>query len=238
MLAKSLPGVPVLTGTKRIFSCYHAMNKFHADVIILDDGFQHLAVQRDIDIILFDSTAHAGNSRVFPGGPLREPTSALNRCHAFLLTGETASNLERNKKFSKLLQERFPGRPVFYSSIDSYSLQGGNGPAAKERISGSFLGFCGIANPSRFEKSLLHYGFPISAFQVLKDHAPYNQSIVSQLCKKAADCGAENLITTEKDFVKLHNFNFNLPLYVLKVHHRVEQSFDQFILDGLKNFSK
>ncbi len=104
MLAKSLPGIPVLTGKRRIIPCRYAIDNLQCDVLILDDGFQHIAVKRDIDIVLFDSTTLAGNSRVFPGGPLREPVSALKRCHAFLLTGESITNQERAQKFSNLLQ--------------------------------------------------------------------------------------------------------------------------------------
>lgn len=238
MLAQLLPGVAVLTGARRIFPCRHAIDYLHADVIILDDGFQHLNVNRDIDIVLFDSTVQAGNSRVFPGGPLREPVSALNRCHGFLLTGESPVNRERTQKFARLLQEKFPAKPVFLSSLETYELQGPDGPVAAESISGKFYGFCGIANPSRFEKSLGDYGLQLANFQALKDHVSYSQKIVSQLCKKAIDCGAKTLVTTEKDYVKLHKFKLDLPLYVLRVHHKVEQDFDHFLLEELKKTGK
>lgn len=247
MLAKSLPGVPVLTGTRRIFPCRHSIEHFKTDVIILDDGFQHLTVKRDMDIVLFDSIALAGNSRVFPGGPLREPVSALNRCQAFLLTGQDKSNQERTKKFSDLLQQRFPDRPVFISALDSYELlepnvkngeNGKNGRIAEIIAQKKIFGFCGIANPSRFEKSLASLGIQLAAFQALKDHSPYDQALISHLCKKAIECGAEGLVTTEKDFVKLKNFNLNFPLYVLQVQHKMDQSFDLFLLESLKSFRK
>ncbi len=238
MLAQTLPGVAVLTGAQRIFPCRHAIDYLHADVIILDDGFQHLNVERDIDIVLFDSTALAGNSRVFPGGPLREPVSALNRCHGFLLTGESPVNRARTQKFATLLQEKFPVKPVFISSLDTYELQGPDGPIAAESVSGKFYGFCGIANPERFEKSLAGYGLQLASFQALKDHVSYSQEMVSQLCKKAIDCGAETLVTTEKDYVKLRKLNLSLPLYVLRAHHKVEQAFDHFLLTELEKFGK
>jgi tetraacyldisaccharide 4'-kinase len=245
MLAKSLPKTPVLTGTRRLFPCLHAIEHFHTDVILLDDGFQHLNVKRDIDIVLFDSTALAGNSRVFPGGPLREPISALNRCQAFLLTGEDQHNRERTKKFSNLLQQRFSNKPVFISALKSCSmmepnklvdpLPSSNGMVPDEVASKYFFGFCGIANPLRFEKSLSEIGIHLASFQVLKDHTTYNQTLVSNLCKKAIECGAECLVTTEKDYVKLLNFNLKLPIYVLQVHHEIEHAFDLFILESLKN---
>jgi tetraacyldisaccharide 4'-kinase len=238
MLARSLPGVAVLTGARRIAPCRHAIDKLCADVVILDDGFQHLAIKRDIDIVLFDSSALAGNSRVFPGGCLREPISALNRCHAFLLTGQTAANKNRTDQFAALLQQRFPGRPVFISASDTGELQSPEGPVAGEDIHGNFFGFCGIANPERFKHSLVSHGIQLAGFQSFKDHTPYNQAMVEQLGKKAVNSGADYLITTEKDYVKLHNFNFTLPLYVLKVRHQVEQAFNLYLLDELKKISK
>ena len=238
MLAKSLPQIPVLTGTRRIFPCRHAIEHFQTDVIILDDAFQHLIVKRDIDIVLFDSTTLAGNSRVFPGGSLREPVSALKRCQAFLLTGQLESNKKRTKRFSNLLQQRFPNRPVFISALNSYKLLGPYGKYPENISPEIFSGFCGIANPLRFEKSLSTIGVQLADFQVLKDHTPYTQALVSNLCKNAVECGADSLVTTEKDFVKLQNFNLNLPLYVLQVQHEMEQSFDLFLLDNLKKLSK
>ena len=87
MLAEALPGVPVLTGKRRIAPCLCAIKDYNADVLILDDGFQHLAVKRNVDIVLFDGTGLVGNTRIFPGGPLREGLSALNRCNALMITG-------------------------------------------------------------------------------------------------------------------------------------------------------
>jgi tetraacyldisaccharide 4'-kinase len=238
MLAESLPGVPVLTGHRRIFPCRRAIAQFGADVIILDDGFQHLAVKRDIDVVLFDATELAGNSRVFPGGPLREPTSALRRCNAFLLTGTTPVNQERTRKFSELLQQRFPDRPVFTSALDSNRLLGPDGTVSDDILTGTFFGFCGIANPSRFEKYLADLGIQLADFFALKDHAPYSQTLITNLCKKAVDCGAERLVTTEKDFVKLRDFDLQLPLYVLQIKQKVELSFDLFILNSLKKIEQ
>ncbi|MGB3212003.1 MAG: tetraacyldisaccharide 4'-kinase [Desulforhopalus sp.] len=238
MLAISLPGVPVLTGTRRFFPCRHAIDNFNTNVLILDDGFQHLSVKRDIDIVLFDATALAGNSRVFPGGHLREPASALNRCHAFLLTGRNDNNRERTEKFSSLLQQRYPDRPVFTSTLAAHRLLGPDDIELAESPSEVYFGFCGIANPSRFENSLESLGIKLAGYQPLNDHTPYSQSLVSDLCKKAAHCGAGRLVTTEKDSVKLRKFSVELPLDVLHVEHRIEQAFDLFLLGALKNLLK
>lgn len=238
MLAESLPGVPVLTGVQRIIPCRHAISQFNSDVIILDDGFQHLSVSRDIDIVLFDGTALAGNSRVFPGGPLREPIASLKRCNAFLLTGKNSSNKERVKNFSELLELKFQGRPVFHSSLDSYELFEQSGKISENYSAERYFGFCGIANPGRFEKSLADKEIQICDFLALKDHISYNQALVSHLCKRAAECGAQRMVTTEKDFVKLRDYDFQLPLYVLHIQYKVEESLDLYILNSLKKFTQ
>ena len=168
MLAKALPGIPILTGTRRVFPCLYAIDKLKCDIIILDDGFQHLSVKRDIDIVLFDSTVLAGNSRVFPGGPLREPTSALKRCSAFILTGKNINNEERTGKFATLLQQRFPDRPVFWSSFESYELMEPDGTIRTGMSSQHFFGFCGIATPSRFKNSLTELGVKLNAFHAIE----------------------------------------------------------------------
>lgn len=235
MLANLLPGIPVLTGTKRIFPCQYSIDHFETDVIILDDGFQHLSVKRDIDVVLFDSTFLAGNSRVFPGGPLREPISALNRCQAFLLTSENESNRERTKKFSNLLQQRFPNRSVFISNHNPYKLIEPGGATPQDVLSRKYFAFCGIANPSRFKNSLLSMNLHLADFEIFRDHTCYSQTLVSNICKKAIECGADSLVTTEKDFVKIQNVSLNLPIYVLKVQHNIEQAFDLFLLESLKN---
>jgi len=238
MLAELLPGIPVLTGTRRIHPCQYAINNFNVDAIILDDGFQHLSIERDIDIVLFDATTLAGNSRVFPGGILREPVSALDRCHAFLLTGITADNKTQAQRFSDLLQERFPGKPVFFSSTDDSQLWHPASEKTSDKTAKTFFAFCGIANPSRFKNSLANYGIKPCGFLTLSDHAEYDQNILSNLCQKAKNSGADNLVTTEKDFVKIKNLEVELPLHVLKISPKIDRSFDDFIIDRLDSVRK
>jgi len=236
--AHSVPGVPVLTGKRRIFPSRYATQQFNCDVIILDDGFQHLSVKRDLDVILFDSTALAGNSRVFPGGPLREPISALNRCHAFLLTGQNLSKQARTRQFANLLKQKFPERPVFLSSVNTARLLEQNGKVSHNGGTKKLFGFCGIANPLRFERSLLNLGVQLVGFQTLKDHSAYSQPLVAHLCDRAAERGAQALVTTEKDFIKLRDLKLSLPLYVLKVQQSIDQDFDHFVLEMLEKMKK
>ncbi len=233
MLARTLKNIPVLTGTRRYLPCDYAINNFKTDVLLLDDGFQHLAVQRNLDIVLFDATALAGNSRVFPGGELREPVSALKRCHVFLITGVGADNKSRAVKFQNLLKEKYPQQPVFLAEHKSYQLWNSDGEKVSAKKDAEHYAFCGIANPLRFKNSLENYRLKVIGFEPLKDHVCYTQSLVTNLCKRAGKAGAKVLVTTEKDFVKLKNFQTELPLLVFSIRHRVDEQFDNFIINSI-----
>ena len=240
MLARSMPGIPVLTGKRRIRPSRWAVEKLHADILILDDGFQHLAVKRDIDLVLFDGSVLAGNSRIFPGGVLREPIFALHRCNAFLLTGITDQNRNKAESFGKILQSRFADTPVFYSSIGRYELKDPRDVTVAEISAPGnkvFFGFCGIANPARFEESLKSLGIQLTGFMALSDHVDYNQSLVDDICARARAARATHLVTTEKDYVKIERLKVSLPLEILEIRARQERVFDEFILESLRTRS-
>jgi len=232
MLAKNLPGIPVLTGKKRCHPCRYALDTLHCNIIVLDDGFQHLAVARDLDIVLFNATTLAGNSRIFPGGELREPVSALRRGSAFLLTGCDAGNHERALRFSQLLKEKYPGKPIFFSSTMCGSFIERN--AASLSVTVPILplyAFCGIAHPERFRSTLETAGINLTGFTTFADHRAYSQEDLDTLASKAIIANASGLVTTEKDMVKLERFSTNLPLFSLRTEMKPEQSF----LDYLRN---
>lgn len=239
MLADALPGVPVLTGTRRIFPCRQAVDEYHADILILDDGFQHLAVRRDIDIILFDGSHLAGNSRIFPGGVLREPVSALNRGDAFLITGITEHNRLKAERFAGILRSRFAAKPVFFASLDTCRIhcpdQALSGIRPSEQL---FFAFCGIANPLRFKESLDSMAILPTGFLALPDHVRYNQALMDDICRQASASGASQLITTQKDYVKIKDLDSPLRRNILEIRCRAESGFDLFITKSLENSKK
>ena len=234
MLAEAVPGVPVLTGTRRIHPCLRAVEEYNADVLILDDGFQHLPVRRDLDFVLFDATVLAGNQRVFPGGILREPLSALFRCDAFIITGLTVKNKGRAEQFGDFLKNRFPGKPVFFASLGKLTLQCSDLKAPVPSPEEPFFAFCGIANPGRFQESLKTMAIRQSGFLTLPDHVHYNQAMMTDICRQAVASGAMHLVTTHKDFVKIKNFDSPLPRYVVDICLQTKDDFDHFVLQSLQ----
>lgn len=233
-LAESLEGVPVLTGVVRKLPAARAV-QMGADVLLLDDGFQHLGVARDIDLVLFNADTLAGNSRVFPGGDLREPVKALFRCHAFLLTGVDDENRERAGRFADLLRQRFSGRPVFFSTYRPSGLvwrisDGKQESGGLDRLNGrKCYGFCGIARPEGFRDMLLSMGLELTGFRGLPDHHRYTRADIDRLRREARQLGSELLVTTEKDLVKLEGLNPGLDLAAVRMETRPEASFDEFI---------
>ena len=239
-LAKNYPEIPVLTGIVRILPCKHAVEKLGCNILILDDGFQHMSVQRDLDLVLFSAATLAGNSRVFPGGDLREPISALKRCHAFILTGVTDELKKRCLAFGELLRQRFPQKPVFYFSYHPTgvtSLQN----STTDKISAlpsPLVGFSGIAQPDLFHTTLQRQDIVLSDFLPLKDHQSYTPPLIKKITKNALNSEAQGLITTEKDLIKLQRDSFNLPCFALKMEVLPDQSFEQFWKEQLSFFTR
>ena len=234
MLGKMLPGVPVITGKKRFITCEFATDNLGCNVLILDDGFQHLRIQRDLDIVLFDEKTGFGVDKVFPGGDLREPKSALNRADIFLITD---SNNEKRgcSDVETFLKDAFPQIPIFHQTKKEYHffLKG------KERICRSNLPdkvgcFCGIANPDRFKNGLIKAGFSLKFFEIFKDHHHYSSSDIVRLCKIAHAHKIKTLITTDKDIVKLDTEQFSVPVISARLNINQPKQLDNMILQTLK----
>lgn len=238
-LGHSLPGINVLTGIVRILPCRHAIDEMGSNVLILDDGFQHLAVQRDLDLVLFSAATLAGDSRVFPGGDLREPISALKRCSAFLITGVTDELSHRATKFKELLQKRFPGKDVFFASyrpVAAQSLADGT-IHSLESLPSPLFAFCGIGQPLLFQQTLADQDIKLSGFLPLRDHQAFTPSLLKKISKRAESSGAQGLITTEKDLVKVKKENFSLPCFSLQMEVVPEEKFTLFINERIKHFN-
>lgn len=236
MLAETLPGIPVLTGIVRKLPAAEAV-RMGANILLLDDGFQHLAIRRDLDLVLFNTDKLAGNSRVFPGGDLREPIKALHRCHAFVLTGTDEQNQQRAMNFRAVLYEKFPGKPVFFSRNTPIGLvlqttDGDKIPVQPEELRDQqCLAFCGIAQPESFQQTLKQLHIQPTALRVLPDHFTYTQKTLGQLITAARKSKASCFLCTEKDLVKLRNLELPLPLYGVVIEAQPDKGLTHFIVN-------
>jgi tetraacyldisaccharide 4'-kinase len=238
LLAETLPGVPVLTGKKRFLTGRYAIENLEIDTIILDDGFQHLAVDRDLDLVLFSAHKLLGNGRVMPGGELREPLSSMNRADGFIITGVSEELNAEVEKFILFLKQEFPRQPVFTGryQTDKKILRVEQNKreflAIADLKNIPLLGFCGIAQPMSFKSTLLNEQLKLSGFTSYPDHYLYSRPEIISLVKKAKKMGANALITTAKDYVKLKEvFISEFPLYVLSVKLQMGQEFDSYLMN-------
>jgi tetraacyldisaccharide 4'-kinase len=195
-LAGAARGIPVLAGSNRAALGLRALALFGVEALLLDDGFQHHRLVRDVDIVCLDASLGLGNGHVLPRGPLREPRSALQRAHAFVWTrwNETGGG-------SPPGLDRLPaGRPQFRVPIDAKGLRnlatGERTPV--EDLRGRAVGLlAAVARPDRLERDVAALGAEIAARHLRADHAGYERSEIAQLDP------ARTWLTTEKDAVKL-----------------------------------
>ena len=240
LLAETLPGVPVLTGIVRRFPAQAAIDR-GADLLLLDDGFQHLQIRRDVNLVLFNTDRLAGNSRVFPGGDLREPVAALARATHFAMTGVREDNQDRAGRFGELLQTRIPGIPVAHVGYGVAGVVQLNPAALLEPIAdaplqqGKWFGFAGIAHPQSFRKTLETSGVELAGFQALDDHQHYTSAVLGKLTAQAVSANAIGLVTTEKDLVKLApgRGELPMPLYGLRMEVKASPTYLQSIISSI-----
>lgn len=238
LLAETLPGILILTGRKRKYPARKAL-ELGADILILDDGFQHLGLERTIDLVLFNADSLAGNSRVFPGGDLREPVKALNRCDAFVITNVCDRNRDRAGRFKELLLSHFPDHPVFLAAYtpETVLLCEKEGRFRQKELDClndiPLFAFAGIARPEAFIQTLDDLGWTVTDSVSFSDHYSYSGEGLADLMRRAEQTGAAACITTEKDMVKLQGFNSTLPLYVLRMRAEFGSDFKEFIVERI-----
>lgn len=202
MTIQTLPEVPLVIGASRAQTGKVAIERFTPDVLLLDDGYQHLALHRDLNILLIDAANPFGNRRVLPGGILRESLGNMNRADAFLLTrtdqakntDELASELER---FEKPIFRAFHN-PTFLTELSS-----GKKMDLDILNSKKGMAFSGIGSPSSFRKTLLALNYTLTGEETFPDHHVYSPEDFNRIRQRVKKCGANYLITTEKDAVRI-----------------------------------
>ena len=153
LLARSLPGVPVLTGPDRRRLGRHAIEKFGSRVLVLDDGFQHYKLARDLDLVLLDAQKPWGNGWLLPAGPLREPRRRAGRAHAFVLTRSDVPDVASTLKE---IRRDFPGRPGFrarHRPARLRALDDGTAASPDYLMNRKISAFCGLAVPQFFKEN-------------------------------------------------------------------------------------
>jgi tetraacyldisaccharide 4'-kinase len=181
------------------------------DVYVLDDGFQHLQLARDVDIVLVDSTRPLQRELVLPAGPLREQRSALNRAHIVIFTRAEQSKLPVNT---------MPKLPPFAVYLANSNLLGfrrfrasDQQKTLRQSLAGVYFAFCGIGNPEAFFVDLERWGVRVAGRRTFRDHHHYTPSEMDNLQRAAQRAGATGLVTTEKDAQNMdESMVLNMPV--------------------------
>ena len=227
MLANYLLGSSaVVCDADRVAGARWAIENLKSDVVILDDGFQHRRLARDLDIVAVDATNAWGNGWLLPAGRLREPVSCLSRADCLIVT--------RTKPDEALQQQirQTSDAPIIMSTAAIHGIASLDAPHSEvdkqNVIKLPMSAFCGIGNPNAFFQQLRDEGFDLSNSDAFRDHHKYSQSDIDRLTQKALASGAQALITTAKDAVKLGSLRFTLPCYVAEIEIEVSES-DQLL---------
>ena len=221
-LAGKLLGVAaVLADKDRASAGMWARENLGSDAFVLDDGFQHLKLKRNLDLVAVDATNPFGNGWLLPMGTLREPAENLKRAGAIILT---RANLAEDIDSLKAKVKKFaPGCPVFTSYTKTTKLTFLN-DLFSEKTEASLslppkekaLAFCALGNPQTFFGQLKAEGFDLVDTKKFPDHHPYVQKNILELEETARRKNAEILLTTAKDASKLKKLQFSIPCYVVE----------------------
>ncbi|MEK6776618.1 MAG: tetraacyldisaccharide 4'-kinase [bacterium] len=212
LMAGKLPGTPVLVGKDRFALGNEAILRFDPDCLILDDGFQHLSLSRECNILLLDGEFPFGNGLCLPSGSLREGASAIRRADLIAVTGEPSEAvLSRIRSLA-------PGVPLhivrFTASglrrLPSYEVEPLSMLQGKR-----VMAFAGIARPERFFRSIEGAGAELVHRRSFPDHYPYSSEEAASLFSDGLEHKVDCLITTEKDAVRFPEVPQELPLFAL-----------------------
>lgn len=244
LMASLLPDIPVVVGKNRYESGQTSVDEFKPHVILLDDAFQHLQLKRDLNLLLLDAQMPFGNSFVLPRGKLREPVSALSEADAVVLT-RSAKNVDKlPKEVEKTVKQ-----PLFRSMHKSMirGMVASQMPLpALNRLSGSMQSlrekkvfvFAGLANNRAFFNGIGHLGARIKGVMGFEDHHDYSRDDIRRIVKDADEAGADLLVTTDKDYVRIpKNLNLPMDLIVMGVELYFDEDserWEKFILKRIK----
>lgn len=205
LLALRLPGVPVLCGPRRAELAAAAVRDHGADALLLDDGFQHRALARDLDVVVLDAANPFGNGRLLPAGPNREPRAALRRAGLLWLSRVDQAEPGRLAALRTLARAATGRDPVESRHAPLGLVDGGLAPAGGvEALRGRrVLLLAGIARPEGFRRTLLALGAEVVAEAVFPDHHPFSPADLDRARASADAARCDLLVTTEKDAVRL-----------------------------------
>lgn len=221
-------GLSAAVSEDRVSGAQNLVNETRVNLIILDDGFQHRYIAREVNIAIFDTQLWLENCLqriLLPAGNLREPVSALKRADIIIAN----SKFSENADFPGAVKQRLPGIPVFkasYAATGFTDIKTGTRYSVEDFRGQKSLVLSGIANPQSFFEALQQNGINTENKMILKDHAKYSEEDIQQIRKLFYSTNVHSVITTQKDKVKLVRYAKELDdidIYTLNIELRIEQ---------------
>ncbi len=208
LLAKNCPDVQVVIDPDRLHGARTAIGRYACEVLVLDDGFQHRRLARDLNILAVDATCPFGYEKLLPAGLLREPLGALKRADAVVITRFDLAGAEQIAKIEKFIGQIAGPIPIaraVHRHTHAVTPSGQQVPLEQLRQKKLFV-YCGIGNPQAFVNCLTQDGMNIIGTTFFNDHHVYTLRDIRAIALQAARCGAEMAICTQKDWVKTAAF--------------------------------
>lgn len=235
LLARALPGVPIVADACRRRAAARAETlDAPVDLHLLDDGFSHVGLARDVDVVLLDATAPDAGGALLPAGLLREPLASLARADLIVVTktgqADPAAAFAIARRFA-------PGVPVFHARTEVLGVRDREGRSVDpaDLPAGTTISVAGIARPDSFRSTLGTLAVEPAAFLEFRDHEAYGPASLGRIERALEETGATAVVTTEKDAVKLDT-RLAAPVFRVAVEARVVES--SFVSDLLSLLSR
>jgi tetraacyldisaccharide 4'-kinase len=219
-LAQALPNVPHIQNRDRVAGAQRAISDFAADCIVLDDGFQHRRLGRDLDIVLLDALEPFGYDHVFPRGTLREPPFGLQRAQVVCLSRADVATAQQQASIRQRVAALAPQAIWCEVAHAASSLvnAGGETQPLSALAGHRVAAFCGIGNPAGFRHTLARTACDVVSWREFPDHHPYTPAELEHVAAEAKASGAQLIVCTQKDLVKCRRDELGgLPLWAVAI---------------------
>lgn len=243
LIASSLPGVPVAVGKDRAASA-ELVPGFGSDsklVFVLDDAFQHLRIERDLNMLVLDASDPWGGGRLLPFGRLREPLAAFKKADWVLITRAHLPFDHEALETEVRLRNRLA--PISYFYHDALALldrETGREVPLRDLENRRVVALCAIGSPAVFLSDLAHYQLRVVESFVFRDHHPFTQLDLGQVDEAVTRLGAEAVVTTEKDAVRLRDLTIKARVMLFRIEAKPEEpaDFERRFLDEIRETMK
>ena len=242
LMASRLRKVPIVKGPDRyqdgVFALEELGGQLNAPksgiLFILDDGFQHVRLFRDRDIVLLDAHDSFGRQRLLPIGKLREPASSLERADIIVITKSGAAMRGRGPGIERTIHtlRGYNSKALLFIAdhlpAAAADRQGREYPLA-DLAGASIFGFCGIGSPASFKETLADIGAKLSGFRQFRDHHEYTLADLNAVRDDAERLGCRWIVTTEKDIIKINHLDLPANILIIRIDFSIDSSFYDYV---------